>query len=73
MPVLETINFKNCFHDLMLLNNSVNNTILLGLKGRKRPIRRVCFIDTFLGNRGVGNILELAEDNLIHSELKIIG
>ena len=73
MPVLETINFNGCFHDLLVTNNQVNNTILLGLKGRKRPIRRVRFIDTFLGNKTLGNILELAEENLIHSELRIHG
>ena len=73
MPVLETIEFSRCFLDLIRTHSKVNNTILLGLKGRQRPIRRVLFDQTFLGNRTINNILELAEENLIHSELRIRG
>ena len=73
MPFLEEINFQGCFHDLKFVNSSVDNTILLGLRDRRKPIRRVRFVDTFLGNRTMGNLIELANENLIHSELKFNG
>ena len=73
MSFLEEINFYRCFRDLKLTNNSVDNTILLGLKDRRKPIRRVRFIDSFLGNRTLINMISLANEALIHTELKISG
>ena len=57
MPILEEINFNQCFHDLKFANSSVNNTILLGLKNRRKPIRRVNFNETFLGNKTLNNLI----------------
>ena len=70
---LEELNFNSCFHDLKLVNSDVNNTILLGLRDRRKPIRRLRFKDTFLGNKTLLNLIELANETLIHSELKIHG
>ena len=71
--ILEEINFHRCFKDSNLINNAVDNTILLGLRDRRKPIRSMRCVDSFLGNRTLVNMIELASETLIHSELKISG
>ena len=73
MIILEEINFHRCFKDSKVTNNAVDNTILLGLRDRRKPIRRMRCYDSFLGNRTLVNMIELASETLIHSELKIFG
>ena len=47
--------------------------MLLGLKNREKPIRRIHFTSTFLGNKTLVHLIDLAAESLIHSELKFDG